>query len=292
LFRYSGLPSLIRALLVRDRATIIFYHDPQPEVVERHLQYLAKHYRFETLDRVVDAIRRKDWTGIRRHSLVVTIDDGHRGNARLGELFARYGVRPTIYLCSQIVGTERQFWFRLPGVRAGESKPLPNAKRLAELKRRFDWDPLTVNAGQRHALSLDELKQLQPHVDFGSHTRFHPILTTCSDAESREEIALSKQEIEAMLGSECRHFSYPNGDYTVREANFAREAGYVSARTVDLGWNGPDTDPYRLKMTGVSDDASVSVLACQVVGFPTYFGRLMKGCVRGGHPVTRPIATP
>jgi len=288
LFRFSGMPSLIRALLVRRRVTIIFYHDPEPQVVEQHLRYLARHYRFITLGTLVDAIRRKDWTGIQRHSLVVTIDDGHKGNARLGEIFAKYHARPTIYLCSQIVGTQRRFWFRLPGVHAQPLKYLSHSARLAELKRRHGWEPTSEGGDGPHALSFEELRHLEGYVDFGSHTRFHPILTTCSDEECRQEIALSKTEVEAMLGSECRHFSYPNGDYTQREVNYAREAGYLSARTVDLGWNGPETDPFRLKMTGVSDDASISVLACQVVGFPTYFGRLFKGNLSGRHPTTLP----
>jgi hypothetical protein len=289
-FRFSGMPSVIRALLVRGRVTIVFYHDPQPETLERHLRYLSKHYRFIPLDTLVDAIRHKDWTSIPRHALVVTIDDGHCGNARLGEIFVRYRARPTIYLCSQIVGTKRRFWFKLSGIRVQEKKLLPHGERLAALKAEAGWEQMK-EFGERYALSLKELKEMQAYVDFGSHTRFHPILTTCTEEESRAEITLSKTELEQMLGLECRHFSYPNGDYGEREIEFVREAGYHSARTVDLGWNGPDTDPFRLKMSGVSDDASLNVLACQIVGFPTWFGRVLKGSFRGGHSVTRPIST-
>ncbi len=129
-FRFSGLPGLVRAVFVRHRATIVFYHDPRPEVLDRHLRYLSKHYRYITLDRLVDAIRAKDWSGIPRHALVVTIDDGHRGNAALAHVFARHQARPTLYLCSQIVATNRNFWFKLPGVHAQPLKALPHEQRL------------------------------------------------------------------------------------------------------------------------------------------------------------------
>lgn len=288
LFRFSGMPSLIRGLLVRNRVTIIVYHDPAPEVVERHLRYLSQHYRFIPLDLLVDVIRRKDWTSIPRRALVVTIDDGHKGNAKIGDVFARYGVRPMIYLCSQIVGRERQFWFRVRGVHSLELKHRSHQERLAELKQTYGWEPTDeCRMDERQTLSVDELRKLQAGADFGSHTRFHPILTTCTDEECKEEIARSKQELETMLGIECKHFSYPNGDYSEREATLVRQAGYESARTIDLGWNGPATDPFKLKTTGISDDASLNVLACQVVGLPSYFGRLLKGSFCGLHLTTQ-----
>jgi peptidoglycan/xylan/chitin deacetylase (PgdA/CDA1 family) len=283
-FRFSGMPHLIRAALVRNNATIIFYHDPAPDTVDLHLRYLARYYRFTTMDCLVDAIRSGVWERVPKRALVVTIDDGHRGNAALTEVFARHGVRPLIYLCSQIVGTGRGFWFRVPGIDAPSLKPLPQEERLARLKSQTGWTPaLDLGPEGRHALSADELGAMKAHVDFGSHTRFHPILTTCSDAECREEITVSKAEVEALTGGECRHFSFPNGDYSERELVYAEAAGYQSARTIDLGWNGPDSDPYQLKMTGVSDDASLHVLAGQVVGFPTFFSRLLHGSPSGRH---------
>jgi peptidoglycan/xylan/chitin deacetylase (PgdA/CDA1 family) len=286
LFRFSGLPHLIRAVLVRRKATIIFYHDPDPATLERHLRYLSGIYHFIPLDLLVDAIRAGDWSRIPRRSMVITIDDGHQANARLTEIFERYRVRPTLYLCSQIVGTRRSFWFKLPGVDAPSLKALPQAERLKRLKTMQGWEPSQENAADAgQALSIAEIRQMKTQFDFGSHTRFHPILTACSDEESRDEILRSKAEVEELTGGACRHFSFPNGDYSERELAYAEAAGYLSARTIDLGWNGPDTDPYLLKMTGVSDDASINVLASQVVGFPTYFSRLLKGSLRGKHRI-------
>ena len=58
-----------------------------------------------------------NWARVPERALVVTFDDGHRGNHRLLPIFRRYGIRPTIYLCSQIVGTQRGYWVNEPLLR-------------------------------------------------------------------------------------------------------------------------------------------------------------------------------
>ncbi|MFL5048434.1 MAG: polysaccharide deacetylase family protein, partial [Xanthobacteraceae bacterium] len=98
-----------------------------------------------------------------------------------------------------------------------------------------------------------------------------------------DEIFQSKHELEALLGQECVHFSYPNGDYSAREIELLRQAGYRSGRTVDLGWNSPGTDVYRLKILGTEDDASVNRLAADLTGITGYGARLRQGSFRGRH---------
>ena len=126
---------------------------------------------------------------------------------------------------------------------------------------------------------------MQPLIDIQSHTLFHPVLTTCSDAECRDEIVTSKKDVECLTGKSCEHFAYPNGDYEERELDYVREAGYASARTLDAGWNDGKTDPYRLKAVIVSDDASVNLLAAQMTNLPAYFRYLKQGSLKGKYPV-------
>src|SRR5690349_16866917 len=47
--RRSGLALAIRHSVARSRVSVLSYHDPSPELLERHLAYLARHYRFLTL---------------------------------------------------------------------------------------------------------------------------------------------------------------------------------------------------------------------------------------------------
>ena len=266
--------------MARKRVTIVVYHDPSPEALDRHLAYLTAHYRAITLDRLAEALHSGDWAPIPAYAFVVTVDDGHRGNSRLTAVFARHGVSPTLYLCSGIVATRRAFWFHVSGAATDELKRLPNAERLSQLRDRFGFTP-TSDTAEARALSAADLDAMQATFDFGAHTRFHPILTTCEAAECEAEIRGSREDLEVRFEVPCAHFSYPNGDYTDREVEMARAAGFRSARTTDVGWNGPHTDPYKLRVTGVTDDASINMLAVQVSGIIAYLRCLLDGSFTG-----------
>jgi len=279
--RFSGFPWLIRAIVARRRATIVVYHDPAPDTLDRHLAYLTSRYRVITLDQLAEALQVREWSKIPKRALVVTVDDGHRGNRRLTNVFAKHGVVPTLYLCSQIVATHRGFWFqKCDSAFSQGMKRLPQADRLEQL---FDHSGFSVTKEypDATALSASELQAMESQFDYGAHTRFHPILTLCSDAECETEIRGSRSDLEARFGKPCKHFSYPNGDYTDREVDFARRAGFASARTTEVGWNGPNTDPYRLRVTGVTDDASINMLAVQLSGIPAYLRCVAAGSWTG-----------
>lgn len=264
LIRWSGIPALLRNTWARKRVTILNYHDPSPTVFERHLEYLSRRYSFIALDALVDAMSNGSWEQLPPKSLVITIDDGMRGNAALLPSIRRYGVRPTIYVCSQIVGTSRRYWWSVaPDPEA--LKSVSNDERLAILDRQYDYEQ-TRGYGSRQALSSSEIDRLKDWADFGAHTRFHPILPMCDDEVASAEIALSKQDVERLTGRKCRHFAYPNGSYGDREVDLVRASGYDSARTLDPGWNDPRSDPHRLKMFGVPDDASLNRLAASLAG--------------------------
>jgi len=286
--RWSGITTAVRWTVARRRASILLYHDPSPAVLDAHFRYLAGRYNFISLSTLVDAIRNEDWDRLPDRALVVTFDDGHQGNVDLMPIFGRYNVVPTVYLCSQIVDTRRRYWF-LEADDPEQLKPLDSTERMAVLAQGGFEPAKEYPDNGRQALSRTELEVMAPQVEFASHTRFHPILTTTPDRECADEILESKNELEALLGEDCLHFSYPNGDYSQREIELLREAGYTSARTVDLGWNGPHADIYRLKILGTADDASVNRLAADLTGIPGYVARLRRGSFRGRHVQVRRV---
>jgi peptidoglycan/xylan/chitin deacetylase (PgdA/CDA1 family) len=280
--RWSGLAFLVRETIATRHAAILLYHDPSPTVLEAHLRYLSSRYRFIALSDLVDALHARDWSKIPEKALVVTLDDGVKGNFALLDLFVAYSVVPTIYVCTEIVGTNRHFWF-LETDDATGLKSLPNSERLARLLETVAYTP-DREYPERQALTCAEIRAMASHVDFQSHTRFHPILTTCGDDECEVEIARSRVEVENLSGSACIHFSFPNGDYAERELELVKRAGYASARTIDFGWNSVRTDPYRLKILGCSsDDESVNRLAADLTGITGFLGRLVRGSGRGRH---------
>lgn len=283
----SGLPAAVRRA-TRSRVTVAMYHDPTPEGFEAHLRFYRDRYAFVTYDAVVEALRGGDWSGVPERALAVTFDDGWAGNHRLLPLFRRYGVRPLIFACSAIVGSDRRYWFEEP-VAVAALKRVSNRERLAALKRETGFEPLAPRPGPRLALSREEMLEMAPHVDFGSHTRTHPILTQCSDDEALDEIEGSRHELERLLGAPVRHFCSPNGDWGEREVELVRKAGYDSARTTDVGWVGPETDPYRIPVGATGDDVSVAMLATQLSGLPRYAKNAARGRFSGEWP-RQPVA--
>jgi peptidoglycan/xylan/chitin deacetylase (PgdA/CDA1 family) len=257
------IDSAVRATIARRRVSILMYHRPSPDGLERHLRYIVSHYNVISLDMLVDALRTRDWRAIPKRALVLTFDDGAREVAGLVGVLRRYGTPATMYVCSGITGTNRRFWFEaVPD--PWQLMELPNERRL-ELLERCGFVP-TDEAGERSALSLDELARVSDVADIASHTRFHPPLTTCTDEEAEFEIDASRGEIEALSGRSCLHFCYPHGYYGQREAELVRKAGYQSARTIDFGWNGPRSDAYRLRILGTVDDSAVARLAADLSG--------------------------
>lgn len=275
---WSGIIRALRWLLWRDRVLIVVYHDPKPEILDSHLRYLLGIARPIGLSEIY----RSSSAGPR---VIITIDDGHIGNGRLLEVFKAHGICPTIFLCSSIVGTRRQFWWRHPDVVAANVehlKRLRNEDRLLKLLAfgfRQDAE-LEVPA----ALSTQDIERMQAFVDFQSHGRFHPILTCCDDKECEIEIVQSRQEVHRLVGRDCLHFAFPNGNYGEREIALLKSAGYQTARTLDVGWNDADTDPFRLKAVPVSDDSSRAWFAVQVSLIPAYFRYLLRGSVFGRSP--------
>lgn len=129
---------------------------------------------------------------------------------------------------------------------------------------------------QRHGVDFGELvdrNTLTPSmiaemhasglVEFGAHTVHHACLGRLDDEAAWQEIAQSKEECEALLGSPIQHFAYPYGDSEAagaREAEFCRELGFRTAVTTESNTIfAPDRDRLfllpRLTYTGRFEDA-------------------------------------
>ncbi len=272
----SGMPFLIREWLCRDKVTMLMYHDAKPAVFRKHLAYLSRHYTLISLDRLVDAIYQSDFSQLPRKSIVITFDDGHAGNFAMLPIFKEFGIRPTLYVCTQIINTHRHFWFKITGQSKRDKarlKKMANSERLARLKRDADFEP-EKEFTERQALNLDELTAMAPHVDLQPHTQFHPILPRCTETECEQEILGSKQDLERLLGETCNHFSYPNGDYSAREIEVVKTAGFRSARTTEIGWNTPRTVPYHLKVIPMTDNAGPILFRAELTTIPQRLFRL------------------
>lgn len=262
LIRWTGAPELLRRTHGRRNVSILVYHDPAPAVLGRHLAYLSRRYTFATMNALVES--RRSSRPMPQNALIITLDDGHQGNVDLLPVFRKYGVVPTIYLCTQVVATNRHFWWT-ETASADALKAVPNETRLTELAKVGFSPTKEYPEAEQQALSARDIERLEPYVDFGAHTQHHPILTQCTAAECAQEIMGSRREVEEIAQRTCMHFSYPNGDMGAREIDLVRNAGFSSARTTTPGWNDDSTSLFALRVIGAPDDASINRLAASIV---------------------------
>lgn len=289
MFRMTGMFRLFKLAVTRRKVSIVMYHNPDPELFEDHIRFLSRHYSFISMSTLVTAIREKDWSKIPDHSIVVTFDDGHKGNYKLLSIIREYDVKPTIYCCSDIIDTKRHFWWSEASPRdLRVLKRYDNEERLRILGEDSGFH-IEKEYNRRHALTKRELMEMKDVVDIGSHTRFHPVLSGCNTVERENEISLSKIKIENDIGTECSHFSYPHGDYDDEIIEMVKAAGYESARTTDVGWNGRRSDPYRLRITVYKDNMSINSLVGQLTGINLFLEYLFKGGFNGRRKKVRAL---
>jgi len=263
LLRWSGIPWLLRETAQRLSTTILVYHDPSSETMESHLHALRCRYNVISLAEYVANRSGKIHSPLPRKSLVITLDDGYVGNYDLRGVFKRFEVRPTIFVCTGLIGTSRGFWFR-HAPDAETLKRLPDDDRLVLLESSgFNVDAELPN---REALSNDEIGGLSSFADIQSHTATHPILPTCTDDRAETEVRGSKLHLEESFGFKVYALAYPNGDYSEREISLARAAGYQCALTVNGGSNTRRADLFRLKRIAIDDRDCVDALIVKASG--------------------------
>jgi peptidoglycan/xylan/chitin deacetylase (PgdA/CDA1 family) len=265
--RYSGIPFVLRHLIQRRKVTILVYHALPAAQARKHFEALRTRYHIIALSDYLRARAEGEMWRLPSKSVIITLDDGHRNNFELRELLEELRLPITIFLCSGIVGTNRHYWWfhTRKASESAECKTMPDAQRLAFLSTRGYQEEREYP--DRQALSRSEIDTLKPWIDFQAHTITHPILPACLDEKAEREIRSCKAELERDYALDVRALAFPNGDYTEREINLARQAGYTCALTLDCGFNDQNTDLFRLRRIPVPDQASVSELLVKSSGF-------------------------
>jgi peptidoglycan/xylan/chitin deacetylase (PgdA/CDA1 family) len=198
--------------------------------------------------------------------LAITLDDGWAGNALLADVFRDEGVTPTIFVCTQVVGRARRFWWEhLRPEEVQELKRLDDDARIATLAA-AGHPELSEGSTEPSALTLDDLRAATEWADVQSHTRLHPILPRCDDDRAWSEIAGSRDDLLAITGSEVYALAYPNGDCGSREMEMARSAGYLCALTVDARFISRRDNPYKIPRIAVQDSATRDELTAKLCG--------------------------
>jgi len=267
LLRLSGVPLLVREVLQRRRVTILAYHRLDARTADRHFGALCRSYNPISLQTYLDARRDNACERLPPKSIIITVDDGHESVYRLKPVLEKHKIPIAVFLCSGFVGTNRRFWFSAPSLNPAERehlKRLPDETRIAAL-RTIGVDD-SVEYAERESLDINEVRELRNLIDFQSHSVSHPILPACSEVKAREEIELSKSQLEGRLNLRVNALAYPNGSYGAREIQIARAAGYECGLTMDSGFNRSTTPLYALRRMTMSDDCGVHELMVRSCG--------------------------
>jgi peptidoglycan/xylan/chitin deacetylase (PgdA/CDA1 family) len=167
---------------------------------------LERGYQFLTAD---DAIRVRV---LRRHTVLLTFDDGRQDNFDVVlPILRAYRIPATFYVCPGLVGKRAAF------ASHPDCDDAASGNLVFEM---MDWK------------ALCELRD--SGMCIGSHTTNHPDLTRCPERQLDREIAGSKSDLEQQLHVPVNHFSYPWGRFDARVLQRVRAAGYKTAAAVSV----------------------------------------------------------
>jgi peptidoglycan/xylan/chitin deacetylase (PgdA/CDA1 family) len=279
----------------RTQLRILMYHRfPDADGLERQCRHLAKCYRVISLSEAAAALRagRKLASN---SLVVTVDDGYRDVYQVAWPVFAAYRIPAMVYVVTGFLSGELWLWtdqvryafenarrkkvrVELPGSETWEFVLRSEEERHAAERKIAEALKLVSNEERLRMLRcLPELLEVkipgeaprgceplrwsevremaQGGIEFGAHTRRHPVLSRVSSAaELAEEIAGSKHCLEEALGAPVRHFCYPNGarrDISVEAVEMVRQAGYETAVTTEVGVNGPGDDLLQLRRIGV-----------------------------------------
>jgi peptidoglycan/xylan/chitin deacetylase (PgdA/CDA1 family) len=160
---------------------------------------------------------------------------------------------------------------RTTSVICGKLVRVPNQVRLDFLRmlpELFQVDIPSHAPAEFAALTWDEIRSMREvGVEFGAHTKTHPVLTNVEDTDSiHEEVAGSKARIETELKCATLHFCYPNGDFHEAALEAVERCGFQTAVTTQPGMNRRGAHRYRLKRFSVEPNLSDYYFREEVAG--------------------------
>lgn len=133
-----------------------------------------------------------------------------------------------------------------------ETDLLVAAPVLQEFKFGATFYVVSRFLGRPGYLSPSQLKELcRAGFEIGCHSQTHAFLPALDAHRMQQEIAVSKAELEQILGYPVKHFSCPGGRWSPSVAHVGQQAGYASVATSRVGGNSPSCDPYRLARVAV-----------------------------------------
>ncbi|MGN6496840.1 MAG: polysaccharide deacetylase family protein [Tsuneonella sp.] len=179
-----------------------------------------------------------------RFATAITFDDGYRDNlTTAAPILAEFGLPATMFVSTGHIDSGRPFWWdELAAVVPDPQEQRREWQRLAALPRNArtaELDALRRRnpaAPRSEALTAgaDMLRECAGSpLTVGCHAHSHEPLTALPLAERGDEIAGSRAELSAILGTPPAGFAYPHGAWDAQTARLVAEAGFAWAVGVE-----------------------------------------------------------
>ena len=266
---------------------------------QEHLDCLKRHYAVYSLERAMSILERRE-EAPSKPIVVITFDDGYRGNAEWAwPALREAGLSGTFFVTTGFV-KGHPLWFEQARQCLEVLEDEPRATESLETLRHVlgSWPPTDVEtavadlkrapAAQREAavdelvglVDLDETKLSQPMsfdqiaalssqgAEVGCHTVTHPILSRQSRERQLFEIQQSRSDLEEHTTGTVEFFAYPNGargDYDADTVAILSELAFRAACTTLRGANRPGCAPFEIRRIGIGNE-SAAVLELRLSG--------------------------
>ncbi len=243
-----------------------------PAEFSRQMDYVQRHYNAISCEHLSAWLRREK--DLPPYPALITFDDGYADNyTHAYPVLKARNLPAVIFLTTGLIGENKPvFWDQiaycfyhsqrknaeLPMIGqvswldedqrrtamknfASVVKQLPQAEKQSAVENLAELLDVSIppDAFSGLFLSWDRVREMSRNgIEMGSHTVEHPILTRVPLSQVEDELARSRQKIEAEIGKSVKAFAYPNGgkaDYSSEVMHLVHQAGYEMAFTLEGG---------------------------------------------------------
>jgi peptidoglycan/xylan/chitin deacetylase (PgdA/CDA1 family) len=294
----------------RSKLRILMYHRFQDSApgLKQQCEIIRRLYNPVSLRAIVEYLHGGD--PLPPHAVAITVDDGYRDFLEAHSIFHKYEIPTTMFLVTDFldsklwlwfdrlkyafqhtnrkslsvqIGTETQLTFSLANFEeqrtarqklSEQLKTIENSRRVdicEGIVKALEVEMPSIPPAEFAPLRWDEVRTLtREAVEFGAHTKSHPILSRIDNPQAlREEIQGSKERLEAELNQPQIHFCYPNGrliDFNDAALKVIEDCGFQSGVTTERGMNSQGANRFLLRRLGVEPTIPVQ-----------YFQELLAG---------------